>query len=68
MLETVEIVTLLTEASEVKGLPTGVVVGDKVGGRSFSDNVAAALERRSFGGWQDVSKGGEQWTLIYIEH
>jgi hypothetical protein len=67
MWDTVEIVTALTEPSEVTRLPKGAVVGDVYGGRSFTDNVAAALERRSCGGWRDVRNGDQRWTLILIE-
>ncbi len=67
MMEENEVVTFLSEASEVNGLPKGAIVGDNCGGRSFNDNIAAALERRSCSGWQDVDKSGQQWTLIMIE-
>ena len=67
MLKSIEIVTRVSEPSEVTLLPKGAVVGDICGGRSFSDNVAAALEKRSTGGWHDISDGNEKWTLIVIE-
>ena len=58
------IITRLESASDVSGLPCGVAVGDRFGGRSFTDNVAAALERRSFRGWSQL----DEWTLIVIDH
>ncbi len=67
MWDSIEIVTSVTEPSEVTRLPKGAIVGDIYGGRSFSDNVAVALERRSSGGWRDISKGDQKWTLILIE-
>lgn len=67
MIEAREIVTVLTEAQAVKQLPKGAIVGDQVGGRSFNDNVAAALERRSYHGWSDFCEGDERWTLIVIQ-
>jgi len=66
--DSIEIVTVVAEPSEVRLLPKGAVVGDICGGRSFTDNVAAALERRSSRGWWDVTKGDQRWTLILIEH
>ncbi len=67
MRDAIEIVTLVAEASEVKSLPKGAVVGDNCGGRTFNDNVAAALERRSCTGWKDVEKSGQNWTLILLD-
>lgn len=61
------IVTRLSQPSEVSELPKGAIVGDLVGGRSFNDNIAAALEKRSNCGWQDVCEGQERWTLICLE-
>lgn len=68
MWESIQIVTAVAEPSEVMRLPKGAVVGDVWGGRSFNDNVAAALERRSNGGWRDISQGDQKWTLILIEN
>ena len=67
MIENQQIVTCVTEVFEVSALPRGAVVGDKCGGRSFNDNIAAALERRSFSGWQEFKDGAQSWTLIFIE-
>ncbi len=61
------IVMTLTQASDVKSLPKGTVVGDVHGGRSFSDNVAVALERRSHCGWRDCMEEGQRWTLIELD-
>lgn len=60
---------ILTTVEEpaVGQLPVGTLVGDQFGGRSFNDNVAAALEQRSTGGWRDVQHGESNWTLIRIE-
>jgi len=62
-----QIVTTLTEVSEVKTLPKGSRVGDLYGGRSFNDNIAAALERRSQCGWRDIEEAGQRWTLIELD-
>jgi len=62
-----EIVTKVIEAAEVDNLPKGSLVGDQVGGRSFNDNVAAALERRSHIGWNDYRDGDHTWTVIQIQ-
>jgi hypothetical protein len=62
-----EIITNLRAASEVNELPKGAVVGDCCGGRTFNDNVAAALERRSADGWNDVTEGETRWTVIRVQ-
>ncbi len=67
MREALGIVTVLSEPIEVRQLPKGAIVGDQFGGRTFTDNVAAALERRSYRGWLELSDGNERWTLITIE-
>lgn len=67
MFDNTEIVTVVTEPREVTSLPAGTVVGDVWGGRSFTDNVAVALERRSSQGWKDVDRGDQRWTLIALE-
>jgi hypothetical protein len=52
---------------EAKCLPAGSIVGDLHGGLTFTDAVAAALETRSFGGWQEVrAPSGETWTIILL--
>lgn len=65
--QSMSIVTAISEVSHVTRLPRGAIVGDLVGGRSFNDNIAAALERRSHSGWVDLSDGEKRWTLILIE-
>ena len=62
-LDPTDIITKLGSTTEVRRLPRGVVVGDRSGGRTFNDNVAAALERRSFRGWLQM----DEWTVIVIE-
>jgi hypothetical protein len=61
-----EIFSHVSGAEEAWALPCGAIVGDTCGGRSFSDNVAAVLEKRSDGGWLDVQHGAETWTLIRL--
>ncbi|BDC50482.1 hypothetical protein F183_A27980 [Bryobacterales bacterium F-183] len=63
---TLDIITCLQEP-QVPTLPRGTVVGDQYGGRTFTDNVAAALERRSHCGWREYQDGETRWTLIVIE-
>jgi hypothetical protein len=60
------IVTRVEDATEAKSLPSGVFVGDTCGGRSFTDNVAAVLESRSFAGWREVQDGQQSWTIILL--
>ena len=60
------IITTVEEVA-VRQLPVGSIVGDQYGGRSFNDNVAAALEQRSTAGWRDIQRGESNWTLIRIE-
>lgn len=62
-----KIVTMLNQPDEVRSLPKGAVVGDLFGGRTFNDNVAVALERRSHCGWRDCVENGERWTLIELD-
>ena len=66
MTDDIQFVTSIAEPHGVNELPRGAVVGDRFGGRSFSDSVAAALERRSDSGWQDVVHREQQWTLIVV--
>jgi len=68
MFQPTEIVTSVADSTEVMRLPKGCIVGDLCGGRTFNDNIAAALERRSNSGWREVPDGTQQWTLIRIEH
>jgi hypothetical protein len=66
-LDTSSIVTKIGSTREVRALPAGSVVGDLHGGLTFTDAVAAALEARSGGGWQEVqTQSGEIWTVIIL--
>ena len=60
------ICTKVLSESEARALPVGAIVGDRFGGRSFNDNVAAVLETRSLSGWFDVVNGGISWTVICL--
>lgn len=61
------IVTKCETAKEARALPAGCVVGDLYGGLTFTDEVAAVLESRSYGGWQEVEPApGERWTIIVL--
>jgi hypothetical protein len=64
------VVTRVATVKEARALPRGSVVGDLHGGLTFGDSVAAALEARSSGGWQEVrtAPGGECWTVIVVDH
>ena len=42
------------------------MVGDTCGGRSFNDNIAAVLEKRSYAGLREIVDGDEHWTVIYL--
>ncbi len=61
------IVTRIESTAEVELLPSGAIIGDLHGGLTFTDAVAAALECRSLGGWQEVrSSEGKIWTIIVL--
>lgn len=64
--DTSKLITCVTDVREAKLLPPGVIVGDRFGGRSFTDNVAAVLEARSHGGWREVTLGEARWTVIVL--
>lgn len=54
-------------AKEARALPAGSVVGDIYGGLTFTDEVAAIFESRSYGGWQEIEPApGEHWTVITL--
>jgi crotonobetainyl-CoA:carnitine CoA-transferase CaiB-like acyl-CoA transferase len=60
-------VTTLASVKEARALPPGTVVGDLHGGLTFTDAIAAALEARSTGGWQELQvRSGEIWTIIVV--
>jgi crotonobetainyl-CoA:carnitine CoA-transferase CaiB-like acyl-CoA transferase len=66
-LDTASIVTRLSSVKEVHALPPGAIVGDLHGGLTFTDAVAACLEARSSGGWQEIqAPTGEIWTIIIL--
>lgn len=61
------IVTKISTVKEARALPGGAVAGDRHGGLTFSDAIAAVLESRSMGGWQEVQLAeGEVWTIIVL--
>jgi crotonobetainyl-CoA:carnitine CoA-transferase CaiB-like acyl-CoA transferase len=63
------IVTKLSSVKEARALPPGSIVGDLHGGLTFTDAVAAALESRSAGGWQELQvPTGQIWTVIILNH
>jgi crotonobetainyl-CoA:carnitine CoA-transferase CaiB-like acyl-CoA transferase len=65
-LDTASIVRQVASVKEARTLPPGCIVGDLHGGLTFTDAVAAALESRSSGGWQEVQTATETWTLIIL--
>lgn len=65
-LDGTQLIVRVTDAQEAKALPLGIAVGDKYGGRSFNDNIAAVLESRSRGGWQEIAVGEATWTVIVL--
>jgi hypothetical protein len=67
VLDTASIVRKIANVKEACALPCGSIVGDLHGGLTFTDAIAAALESRSTGGWQELqSPAGETWTLIIL--
>lgn len=66
-LDTGSIVTRVASVKEARALPMGSIVGDLHGGLTFTDAVAASLEARSTGGWQEMQMpSGEIWTIIIL--
>lgn len=66
-IDTGSIVTKVASVKEARTLPPGTIVGDLHGGLTFTDAVAAALESRSAGGWQEMQiPSGEIWTIIIL--
>ena len=61
-----KVVTHISDENEARALPCGVTVGDRCGGRSFNDNVAAVLEKRSYSGWREVEYEDQRWTVIVL--
>ncbi len=65
--DTGSIVTKIASPKEARALPCGSIVGDLHGGLTFTDAVAAALEARATGGWQEMQvPSGEIWTIISL--
>jgi hypothetical protein len=61
------VVTKLESEEEARLLPPGSVIGDVCGGLTFTDAIAAILEARSLGGWQEVAAdSGQTWTIIVL--
>jgi crotonobetainyl-CoA:carnitine CoA-transferase CaiB-like acyl-CoA transferase len=66
-IDTGNIVTKVSNVKEARALPPGTIVGDLHGGLTFTDAVAAALERRSTGGWREMQlPSGQIWTVIAL--
>ncbi len=66
--DTASILQKVASAQEARCLPCGAIIGDRHGGLTFTDAVAAVLESRSLSGWQEVaSTGGEIWTVIVVD-
>jgi hypothetical protein len=66
-IDTSHIIGRVAGVKEARALPPGSVVGDVHGGLTFTDAVAAALERRSLSGWQEIqTPDGESWTVIVV--
>jgi hypothetical protein len=66
-IDTSTIIQRVASAKEARALPSGCVIGDLHGGLTFTDAVAAVLESRSHGGWQEMrTPAGEVWTVIVL--
>ena len=66
--DTSNIIGKVASVKEARALPAGSVVGDLHGGLTFTDAVAAALEARSLGGWQEMQTPScETWTIIFLD-
>lgn len=65
-IDVTKVVRNVPDTKTAKSLPCGVMVGDTCGGRSFNDNIAAVLEKRSYAGWGEIVEGDEHWTVIYL--
>ncbi len=62
------VITNIPDVTSAKTLPSGILVGDTCGGRTFSDNIAAVLESRSHEGWRDIDIEDTHWTVIRLSH
>jgi hypothetical protein len=67
-LDPTSFITKCATAEEARSLLAGSVVADRHGGLTFSDEVAAVLEARSYGGWREIEFTGERWTIIFINN
>ncbi len=66
-IDTGSIIRQIASVKEVGSIPPGAIIGDLHGGLTFTDAVAAALEARSAGGWQELqAASGEIWTIIIL--
>jgi hypothetical protein len=62
-------VTRCANAEEARTLVPGCIVGDRHGGLTFTDEVAAIFESRSLGGWQEIEAApGDRWTIILLNY
>lgn len=67
VLDPAVIITRVTTIREARALPLGALVGDRHGGLTFTDAIAAELEIRSTSGWQEMrGPAGEVWTIIAV--
>ncbi len=67
-LDTSGIIQKVASVQEARLLPRGAIVGDRHGGLTFTDAVAAILESRSLSGWRELaSPTGEIWTVIVVD-
>lgn len=68
-LDTSSFVTRCATSEEARTLQPGSIIGDRHGGLTFTDEVAAILESRSLGGWQEIELApGERWTIILLNY
>ena len=66
-LDPAQIMQRVVSVKEAHALAPGTVIGDLHGGLTFGDAVAAVLESRSDGGWQDFrTSAGDVWTVIIL--
>ena len=66
--DTGSLITKIASVKEARALPRGTLIGDLHGGLTFTDAVAAVLETRSLGGWQEIhTSSGETWTVIKLD-
>ena len=56
-IDVTKVVRNVPDTKTAKSLPCGSMVGDTCGGRTFNDNIAAVLEKRSYAGWREIVDG-----------